>query len=489
MAIWNNNAPADSPSNSEPTRTGFTRRSCLRLGAAVLGSSGLASTTLSGPAGATDGDAGDADEKRRATPDYSAARASDLTFDVRRTLHAVRDLGWDPTGEDPISVPLRSHTEIRVPPGRYLLDRDFRNDALRHFRLVGTGERHDDVTFVTDGEHRWLCRALDTNGPTPPTHVEIANVHFEYGPGRTTAGPGLHLAIRNGVVVRDVEWTGYVPPERHDDFKCYTLLTDPDGTGFVERITAAGPAHIGGHRDGRGMGILSYRHRGTLYVRDARVENMPGDGTWYTAGHGRCVFERCLFRNNAMANVRVGGDSVVRDCVLVQDHDAIETYGGAYNAANGLYVAGQTGDAQGTLVEHCDILMSSLSIPNGQAIRMHTTSGDATVRNTRIAMNAGGPGVTAESTVGPYARPDDAAWHFEDCSIHGDRPMAFAFCMDDRAGSSVVDTTVDLPVDDLCRDSDSVRLEDVRSGPGPRATARDPRAATPGDAPADGTSR
>jgi hypothetical protein len=468
-------------------RTGLTRRAYLRSGTGVLSavvlSSALVDWSRSNRAGPTPdpgsrptgtGDPGSAGGR------YAAASAADLTFDVQRSYDAVRDLGWDPTGRDPVDVPLESHTEVLVPPGRYLLDRDFRNDDLRHFRLRGTGASHDDATFVTDGEHRWLCRVVDTGSGRPPSHVEVGNVHLAYGPGRDTAGPGLHLALDDGLSVHDVEWTGYVPRERHDDFKCYVLVTGADGVGFLDRLVATGPSHVGGHRDGKGMGIVSARHRGTLYFRDLRVENMPGDAPWYTSGYGRCVFERCLFRNNAMANLRVGGDSVVRDCVLVQDHDAMPAYGGEFHAANGLYVAGQAGGAAGTLVEGCDVVMASLDCRDGQAVRMDPSTGDVTVRETRIRVDAGGPAVVADpygDGVGPYRRPEDAAWRFESCSVHGSRPVEWVFGMQDRPGSSVVRTSVDIPAERVVRDRRTVRYEPVPAGSGyRRARPRDPRA-------------
>jgi hypothetical protein len=387
-----------------------------------------------------------------------------IAWDIRDTV----------TVEPGAPIPLESHTRVELQPGVHRLTSDQVNNDLAHYRLLGDGA---DCTIETDGNHRWLVKAFGAPGP-----IEIGGVVVDYGAETDTSGAGINLAPTGSLWVHDIRWEGFTPAEETgDDWKCNVRIK-ADAPGWVERVESIGGAHMGGHLDGKGMGIVDYHHEGTLYFRDNYIEEEPGDTPWYTQGHGENHFIRCYHVNNAMANFRIGGQSSVRDCVSVQDHDAIDEYTGEFNAAHDCLVATQINHNQtGAVIEGCEFICRSTDT-SSTSIRTHLTSGDVTIRDTRIQHDEGRPFIHKNADYGSHkyewVTGEDSAIHWANVDVSGAAGVEHVFDHDRRSHCTVTESCVAIDHETLCTGG-GTDVSDLETSDAERPTDHDPRAATP----------
>lgn len=380
----------------------------------------------------------------------------------------VVEEGADDTGREPINPVLDDLREdsvlVRLPEGEYAMDRQFRHTGFDAFGLVG-----DDATIVPAPAGRWngLGRRLFKLGTyaSPGDRLRIEGLTFDY----TAPNTGLRAIQAQAADprIRDVNVVG-----RHDtgNWAPGPLLvdvTDPDGTGSIERVDLRG----GGVMDTRsvsgslgpiGFTVTPY-HRGTLHVNRCRVYRFPSNGFYCSAEEGRVVIREGRYRNNNVANIRLSGrGSEVRGAHVVV-RDSPEGWdgqtgirldgGGGYRLrdvelwtpwpnASGVRIRS---DAESTRIEGS---LLTYGPGKGDAVFVEGGSGPVTVVDTEIRKRGPGQAIQIQGGIG------SGPVVVEEVEIEGDAPGGDGGCHAircERAGCKFRGLRIDQPGDDYRR--------------------------------------
>lgn len=245
-----------------------------------------------------------------------SASASQVTEydDEYDTVLNVVDLGADNSGQESITPILESNrrhnTLYYFPPGQYYMDSQFRFTGTDNLGFVG-----DDATLIPanyydfDGPQFRLFRLGTGSRP-------VGRVRFEgFDVDQTAPDTGIRVIdtyARERLDVRGVHIHGH-----HDSGTWgpgHFNLTEPDGTGIVERFRAPdGGAWIDntphdGHWRGP-IGIEANQNRGRLTFRRCWLGGFPDNGLYASGGSGQIIVNGGVYRNSNGANIRVGGDN------------------------------------------------------------------------------------------------------------------------------------------------------------------------------------
>jgi hypothetical protein len=319
-----------------------------------------------------------------------------ITFET--VLHAVDDLGMDPSGERPIDAALdEAYGEERIvvfPPGTYLAtEQHVWNEDIAGFGMVGLGETERDVQFVfprgnrgaPDPANYWFLRVESGRD-----HL-LENVTVQQSDDVVT-GVGMVFYLADGLQIHDVELAGFNPAYGHDPgFGIVAAITTRAGVGVVEGFTCTGGGVVDVYPK-RKIPIASYHnHRGELRVLDAHIAN-AGEHSLYVSRTRGCVrVEDGLFVNNDNSNLRMSGGghpekrSWAKNCDIVIDTENARRLpeGERYQGARGIWVeAGGEYDYGHTdlLLEDIDVAMLSNARPAVLLLHEHS-HGALTVRN------------------------------------------------------------------------------------------------------------
>ena len=396
-----------------------------------------------------------------------------LSWSYDTVVNAVDDLGWDPTGATPITFSgLADGTLLVVPEGTYAYDgASWVTGSASRIGIRGLGTSRADVVF----------RSVDGTVGTRLMNVgggdfhELQNFTLDWGPRRDTSGVCFRLTPTNNLIIEDIEWTGYCPPNQQDDemtplptngafvaeAMLFANIGNVGGTGLIRNVDATGPSHIDGHQGGEGFGIHNDNHNGTVVYEDCTWHNVNGDAPVYSSGHGKVVFDSVEIYNAAMAGFRLGGISVVRNSIVKYDiANQHPDNTGTWYAANPIFVSSQAGENQtGTRIENVDVIVDSMAGTPGRPIQHHLTTGNVTVADSRIEVNAVEVNeITNETAYGTYTEPADDTWHFTNCSFTGTETVDHVYGMVDRPGSTADGCCVSIPYTNLSADSASMTI-------------------------------
>ncbi|AGB39594.1 twin-arginine translocation signal domain-containing protein [Natronococcus occultus] len=225
----------------------------------------------------------------------------------------VVEAGADNTGSEsitPVLEELRSDdTAFVFPEGRYYMDSQFRFTGFENVGFFG-----EDATLVPADYHAF-------DGP----QTRLFRLGVSYNPGgrltfdgfdvdQTAPDTGIRVieaSVSDRLEVRDITIRGV-----HDSGTSgpgLFALTDPEGTGVVERFRAPdGGKHIdetvhAGNGWRGPIGIEANTNVGHLEFRDCELGGFPDNGLYATNEDGTYVVEGGTFRNSNGANVRIGG--------------------------------------------------------------------------------------------------------------------------------------------------------------------------------------
>ncbi|MFC6836767.1 right-handed parallel beta-helix repeat-containing protein [Halomarina ordinaria] len=390
-------------------------------------------------------------------------------FDRRQD--AVADLGWDPTGGDPIALDphVQTGTLIEVPPGTYCVPTGetaaVRASGVERFGLRGLGDDPEGVRFRPEDEGDAYILYL-----TDVRDVLLENYAVDYGERETSGALGHVVLADDDLQVRRLRKQGFTPSTSNGDkWFLFLAVEDPNGEGLVDDVEYSGPAEITGHGASRGFGGAFDRHQGTLTWRNLDVENNPGDGAPYVGTSGTNHMENCRWKNCALAAARNGGsDSSIRDSEITVDLDDQNPRNvGTYEAANPVYWDPQNSEEAGGVIENVTIRVEEPSDPNGAGyaggslpawgIVVDSAGGNVTIENCDVTCNADRvPAVLAHAPEKRWDRapPDPDEWGIllRETTIVGDGRLNedddlrnAAVVLERRPGSEVTDTTVDWP--------------------------------------------
>jgi len=350
------------------------------------------------------------------------------------------DVGADPSGTVPITGvlkdELRDGTLLVFPDGTYSLDpfvaRDLQDVGLvaasgasPTFKPLVPAETQGNQWIQLFGVDGFLLQGIDLD------------VREDGHAGRVmVVGPG-DFAIRH-LTARGVYDVDDVISFRFD-------VRDPDGTAVVDSLRARGVDRRIAKTTGVYVGRL---HAGEIRFRNCVLENFSdnglyasapgGDGGNFEGRDGPVHVEGGLFRNNNIANVRIGSTgSTVRGATIVVDERPPLPSPEDENV-RGIRLRGK----HDQLVENCSITYTSEAGWGFGAVRFHSTNGTATIRNTRIhldrdevpAVSAGPPDRKAiDGPVGPS---------LEDVYVTGDAGGGETVHLRDRDGTTLSNVCV-----------------------------------------------
>ncbi|SFR74285.1 hypothetical protein SAMN04487947_4078 [Halogeometricum rufum] len=424
----------------------FTRRRLLGL----LGSAGVASVAgcggrtetptetpeIPGPFTETPGDPDDGTPKTR----------RGVTFD--RVVNAVDDLGWDPTGEQPIDQSLeknlREGTLIEVPSGEYLVRRRHDVADVSRWGIVGLGETRRGVQFTVPAgkSFRWIM-ADGGSG------IVVENFTMQQGK-KFDRSMGMGFLVDDALHLYNVEKAGSNP--RQDSKSGSTngiavQVKQPDGVAIVDTFVRKGPQDFA-HYPGNSITVFTGRgHRGTVYYRNLHIENGGEHGIYASKGQGDVRVEGGLFKNNLGDGVRISGEgSWVKGATVVVDAtDRTPGNRGNWHQARGIHLQSGEYGYTGGLVEDCTVI--ARATPRTEALlKIEHSQGAATVRNCRFYNDTNYPTISVDKPDTGNQRPAKP-WEmtFENVEITGRATNTVAMAMEGRPRSRLSNVTIDLP--------------------------------------------
>lgn len=331
----------------------------------------------------------------------------------------VAEAGGDPTGTTPVDSLLadRAGDDVLLyfPEGEYLVEERVKIPSFSKLGLVGP----EATVVAPEGYDSYM---LDLGRRNRAEDLLLEGLEFDFSnPG--TGPRALNVHVDDGLRVRDLTVRGV---QGTDQTVTRFAVTSPGGSGTVERL------HLpdgGGPRTAATGCLVPPVSAGTLTFRDCRFVGFPSNGLYASAAEGRVRVLGGLYANNGIANVRVGGDGVVRG-VRVRCDAAVD---GVPNM-RGIRIDG----GSSALVENCVVELLDVTGSDG-AVTLSGSTRTATLRNTRIRVDADGVGgVVAKRPPGPGG----AGLRCEGVSIEGSAARDAAVTILERDGSVLDGVTI-----------------------------------------------
>lgn len=301
----------------------------------------------------------------------------------QRTKHAVDDLGWDPDGTDPITVPMRDGTLIEVPPGTYRISKT-QSGSPTAWGIRGTGDDPEDVRFV--GPEGAVKRLFNVNGGR---NVLLENLCLDQRDSWKGA-VGMALKVQDGLLVKDVTYAGKTPNEHTGATALLNVYAfGADGVAILDGLDITGPSELTDYPACPLAVFSGKEHAGTLYVRNSEIANRGEHAIYASRCVGDVRIEDCVFTNNQNTQARISGDgSYCKNSTFVWDMDSHPNRG-SFQATTGLtFEAGFQGFSGG-LVEGCEFRCKS-SAGNSGCLKVDGSHGAVTVRDCEFQIDADG---------------------------------------------------------------------------------------------------
>lgn len=366
----------------------------------------------------------------------SADSVSCRGMEFDRIVNAVDDLGADPTGEDRIDSILEDEltdgTLIVFPEGEYLT-----GDVSLGGEDVGIIAAKDaDPVFVPAEPESELGETLWSYGDNGG--LLLQGLDFDY----TEEGYGNRLNITpdGPFSICDIDLLGAFP----DDTKGFRVdVRDENAEGLLQdAVMTGGPEES--TFDWNGI-YVGNEHSGTVTIKDCVVANGSNNGLYASSpgsddgGNGPVRVIGGLYKNNNIAGVRIGSsDSVVRGVDIVVDSEVPE-----YNGRNARGV--RIRDRRGQVIEDVNIFYGEDATTGSGGVSIHSETGNATIRDVRIEMNADGMAAIRGKS------PDvggELGLNIENVDITGSAAGGSAFDISDRPETTVRDSCVHQTGDD-----------------------------------------
>jgi hypothetical protein len=357
-------------------------------------------------------------------PDDEAPHAAE--FD--RVVDAVA-AGADPTGGEAVNFLFDEQavddTLLAFEPGEYLIDY-FSVYDVANFGVVSTGP--EPVTFVpADGDcrggHPWA--AFDS-----VSDLLLENVLFDFRD--SSSGGPVHLLLHGDSTVRDVTYVGSCS-NQISAFKMQ--VRDPQGTALFERVDAR---NVDDNQSLTGTFVTS-DHAGAVTFRDCILKTFSDNGLYASAPglpdgrDGRVDVVNCTYRNNNVANVRLGSTDSRASGVTVEVDSSVPGWGRLN--ARGIRLRNRSGQ----VVENCAVTFGTEAADSFGGVVFHPDNGGAVVRDTQITVDRDGvPAVRA------FPVSDDGADApvFENLAIDGAATGGIAARIEGRDGTVFEGCTV-----------------------------------------------
>jgi len=400
---------------------GWRRRTVLRR--AIAGTAGLLS--LSGCGGQRDRNR--TTDGRSSPPQRSPSSTATPIPPPFESVTNLADLGVEPDGDEPIGEVIKdaaSDGELLVlPAGEYTIEDRIDLTGLDRFGIVGDG-----TTIVPTAGTSGTLFYIGGEGA-----IHIRNLQFDVS-AEGTHIRALDVRAPDQLRISDVSVTGRLDggrgPVRVD-------VTDPDGSGVVERLRLPDGSVAGERVTGCYVGD---DNRGEITFADCHIVGFSDNGLYADPSLGRIVVEGGYYANSGIANVRVRPGSIVRNVhVRCDDSDR------DFDNMRGIRLTNSEAqaDAKPPLIENCRVELLDVSYSDG-GITLATNVPSMTVRNTEIRIDVDDVnGIWAKTPVEALQEHESELWvDCEDVTVTGDADNEFAIKIDGRNKSTL--TGIDI---------------------------------------------
>ncbi|WP_253736577.1 right-handed parallel beta-helix repeat-containing protein [Halohasta salina] len=334
------------------------------------------------------------------------------TTSVAAQTETVVDLGAEGLSEgDEIDPYLEEFVddgvEVRVPEGEYDWDGDGFTGASRDAAIVGQGE-----VILNNTAGDWY-QTIKASGGT----VEIRNF--------TVRGEATGENTR------------------------FRLDAESDGRIVVDNLNFPDGSESGGEAKAF---YVPRDHAGVIEIRNCYYSGFDDNGIYasspgYSDGNdGQVIVENCTSHNNNIAGIRIGSsESVVRNCLIINDDDAPRSPSGSRNQ-RGIRVRAPGDDI---VIEDCEIIHSYDGA--GAPIQLHRTAegGSGTINNVRILNN------TSNDAISDQDGNTAEGWTGTNISITGDGDLDYPSEFDATTGSDAESPTGEDPQGETVPDRSS----------------------------------
>jgi hypothetical protein len=352
------------------------------------------------------------------------------TLQFSKRVDAVKDLGLDPTGSQPIEDTLNSKMEsgmlVVLPPGTYRATDEIRPGVEGKCGIVGAGYKKSKQP-PKPGNNSVVIN-VESDGPItlfnigPVSAGLFGNVVIDQRKPRPHGG--VTVRSSGNVRVRDIRIVGaQTQVTGADDNPGFftPMAKGSDSLVVFERCIARGGGIPGTKNIGGtfGVGVFGRQGpRGTVVLKDCIVENMADNGIYGARTGAKVRVLGGLYRNNDVSQARVNGDARIDgvDVVIDEKHYSglkSKSYGQergpGWPATNGIKIETKSSisEGTGTPVKNCNLVAKTVSDTStlGSLVHIWDSAGAVTLENTRITNNL--PGTTSvyaeEPGSGTYA--------------------------------------------------------------------------------------
>jgi hypothetical protein len=430
-------------------RRQLLKRAGLVGGAAIGG--GTVGIRLAGTDRDGDGAQGSGTAQAK-TPRAGSIRNADAFDNV---VDAVR-AGVDPSGTEPINDFLDRYagdgTLLAFPPGTYRLD----PIHLSGHTDLAIGAAYDEPpTFVASEGY---C----VEGGS--SYVQVSNVDDFLLDGVTfdfdvpLSGGVVRLIADGDATLRDVTIAGSCS-NQVAMFRADVLSADATATVERLRLHNRSDASLTG-------AYVGEDHAGEITFRDCRIEGFSDNGLYASApgldsgAEGVVHVENGVYRNNNIANVRLGSDgSTLRGVRTVNTEIPPTNSTGPRVNVRGIRLR----NGRDLLVEDCSVHIAQTAGFSYGGIVFHKRNAGTTVRNTTIEIDRDG---TPAIRTFPYIGDREATLLFEDVEIAGDAGYETAVRLEGRDGVTFRNCTIEQTGEEragmVLRNATDCRIVDCR---------------------------
>lgn len=417
---------------------GLSRRQLFTLlgGGALFGAASQPAAAESSPWADSDGDG------LLETPNYdgievATTNTAELSISGWNWVDMV-DAGADPTGvEDTspiITAELTDNTTLVFPDGTYHMGSQIDLEYRKNVSFVGRG----DATFKVDSAFSGVSgRMFHSPFDNPATNIVFKNIDYDLT--ANDVGFGYVGGLFNGLLVEDVdvfgEWDQVSAPSHL--FSVYgNDITRPV---ILRRVRAPdGSVHateLGGTYDDQPVCFFSGGDPDTTLVfKDCVAMGWANNGIYASDHGGRVIVDGGYYVNNDHSQVRVSGQSTIRNVYAAIDPN-LPSHDSTYESGRCIWINKET-DGQ-TLVENCHLVVSD----NGtQCIRVTDSASGLFVTNTKCVANSGGTPILINAYTGTFANPKTV---LDNVSVEGS-PTSNNAIVSDRDGVIIRDCYIDL---------------------------------------------
>lgn len=299
--------------------------------------------------------------------------------------------------------------------------------------------RSDDDMELSLGDH------FDGAGRLLQTEDRAEGVELRgFAVDSRQGGKGVNFSFNKGGRMRDVTVRG--EGDSTQDWGCGIYLKIPRGEKvFLENVNqpdgASRNTATDSTEDSIGV-LLNGKSDGVVEMRDCTFGGFPNNGAYcepWKHGHdGYAKIYNHTGYNSDRDQLRVGGRSIIKDPTLYVDESkpGFDNHRGIwFKAANGARVTGGS-------------IKTYPGDDSGSAIRVESSSAAVTIEDVDIELrgtNYRARGVLAFPPDDRARRTGDVSVTVRDSRIHGDAPTRDGVLIQERPGSAVKNTDIDLP--------------------------------------------